>query len=486
VLGQRVWYRGEAGRWDEALRSARACGDIEPWWCAALEGLALHGLGRYGQAQAAFERALGAMDPEDAARWREPRRALHSGVRGLLDDARDRDEDGDDGGDGAGGAEASFRARLWRLSDPLYLVAGNDRLTEHYARWTVAGIREHARNPYGISWGRDLEELLVRFGWEVGWERVHGRRLGDDGVVGHQRAAGREYIPGQDGMRDPSAAAREDLQPGWERPRELYTPAYAPVILPMDGQVAAFPRGDHLVVVATTYVPPDTTLHPGDDGERPWMEAGDQAGLPDRAGLFLVPAEGEGRIRGRTRVGPGDARLVLEAPAGAWVASAEAWSPPARLAGRTRVGVRHDTVPPDVATLSDLLLVDGGPGAPGSLDEAVARARVHRVLGPTESVGVVWELNGLGWSPATVGYDLSLEATDRGLFRRLGESLGLVDRNRPLELSWEEPGPERPEPMLRHVSVDLPDVEPGTYRLRLRARVTGRGELVAHTEIAIR
>jgi hypothetical protein len=473
VLGQRVWYRGEAGRWEEALGNARACGGVEPWWCAALQGLALHGLGRFGEAEDVFDRALASMDPEEAARWREPERVLHDGVGDVVGDAPEAERE-------------ALWARLWTLADPSYLVPGNDRKTEHYARWTVAGIRKDARNPYQIRWGRDLEQLLVRFGWEVGWERVRGTRLGDDGVVGHQHPAGREYMPGEAAMRDPAAATRDDFQPGWERPRGLYTPAYAPVILPMDGQIAAFPRGDRIAVAATTFVPPDTTLHPGGDAPRPWMEPGEQADLPDRAGIFLVPVVGKGGVRDRTRVGPGDARLLVEAPAGAWVASAEAWSPPARVAGRTRVGIRRDTVPPDVATLSDLLLVDGGPAAPASLEEAVGRALVHRALGPDSPVGVVWEVGGLGWSPATVRYDLSVEAAERGLLRRLGEGLGLVGRNRPLELSWEEPGPERPSPMLRHVSLDLPDVEPGTYVLRLRARISGRGELISRTEIVIR
>ncbi len=281
VLGQRVWYRGEAGRWGEALDNARACGPVEGWWCAALEGLALHGMGRFEDAERAFDRALATMDPEEAARWRAPGRVLRSGARDVLDDAAEEEREG-------------IRSRLWTLADPSYLVPGNDRKTEHYARWTVAAIRKDARNPHQIRWGSDMDQLLLRFGWEVGWERIRGLRLDESGVVGHQHPAGREYMPGEEAMRDPAEAPREAFQPGWERPRALYTPAYAPVILPMDGQIAAFPRGDRLVVVATTFVPPDTTLHAGDDGPRPWMDPGDQADLPDRAGIFLVPVAGRG------------------------------------------------------------------------------------------------------------------------------------------------------------------------------------------------
>jgi hypothetical protein len=215
------------------------------------------------------------------------------------------------------------------------------------------------------------------------------------------------------------------------------------------------------------------------------MEAGDQAGLPDRVGLFLVPVGGRDAILGRARTGVGEASLLLDAPAGDYVVSVEAWRPPKRVAGRTRMGLRADTVAPDVATLSGLLLVQGGGAAPASLDAAAARALVHRAARPGGSVGVVWEVRGLGWSPATLTYDLSLEAADRGFFRRIGEGLGLVDRDRPLALSWDEAGPQRPAPMLRHLALDLPDVEAGTYRLRLRARITGRATLESTTEIVI-
>ncbi|MEQ9569716.1 MAG: hypothetical protein RLN75_05955, partial [Longimicrobiales bacterium] len=72
IVGQRVVYLGEAGRWGEALRAARDCGlrAAERWWCDALEGLALHVTGRYEESEDAFDRALAAMEPEEAARWR--------------------------------------------------------------------------------------------------------------------------------------------------------------------------------------------------------------------------------------------------------------------------------------------------------------------------------------------------------------------------------------------------------------------------------
>jgi len=464
LLGQRVWYRGEAGRWEDALTAARSCGDAEPWWCAALEGLAYHGLGRYVEAEEAFGRALSLMDPRRARQWQEPRRALDRDAWKVLDRAEGQER------------EATLD-RLWMLADPLYLVSGNDRLTGHFARWTVATLREGARNAHGIRWGRDLEELMVRHGWAVGWERVRSRSLTQqpDAVVAHDHPEGRSFLPVGSGLEDPAHAGSEDFLAERDRVRSLYAPAYAPVFLPMDGQVAVFPRTDSIVVVATHFLPADTTERRGGSDSRPWLEAGDQAGRPDRAGLFLVPVGGGAPL---SRVEwAADGVSVLPAPAGAYVVSVEAWSPPARRAGRLRMGLARDSTPPDVPTLSDLLLVRGGGPEPVTLRAAAQGALLRPQVLPGDEVALVWEMGGLGWRPETVTYALVVERRDRGILRRLGQRLGLVDAQRPLSLSWSEPGPERPRILLRRVALAFAELNSGTYRVRLEAQIPGRATL---------
>ena len=98
VLGQRVWYRSEAGRWEEALRVGRACGAVEPWWCAALRGFALHGLQRYPEAEAAFERSLLLMEAERAQEWRIPRGEVDGDSRRILDGLKRAPNDSVDAG----------------------------------------------------------------------------------------------------------------------------------------------------------------------------------------------------------------------------------------------------------------------------------------------------------------------------------------------------------------------------------------------------
>jgi len=115
ILGQRIRYLGEAGRWEDAVRLAGVCGGAASSWCSVLEGFALHGMGRYEAALELFHRGLETMESEEARKWRDPSVLLDGNGADVLEDAADEDEWED------------VRARVWTLADPLYLVAGNDR-----------------------------------------------------------------------------------------------------------------------------------------------------------------------------------------------------------------------------------------------------------------------------------------------------------------------------------------------------------------------
>ncbi|MGE0159369.1 MAG: hypothetical protein AB7T31_08135 [Gemmatimonadales bacterium] len=476
VLGQRVWYRADGGDWEAALAVARDCLDVSTWWCSALEGLALHGLRRFVEAKLAFDVALARMDPELALEWRVPERAVDRDGREVLAAV-------------VTAADASLDVvleRLWLLADPLYLVDGNDRETAHYARWTVAKLREDARNPYRIRWGRDLEELTVRHGWEIGWERVRGGQIGrPDDVVGHKEPEGRDYLPRGRTLADPTTASASDLVAGRGRPRSLYAPPYAPVLLPMEGQLARFPRGDRLVVVASQFLPEDTTFHAHHEHPRPWMEAGDQSGMPDRVGLFAVPVDGGARVA-TTRVGSAAGALAVEVGAGAWLLSSESWSPERRRAGRHRAVVDHVPTQPGAAVLSDLLLLAPAVPSPVSLEAAVPHALAVREIAPGDSVAIVWEVSGLGYRPEILDFEVTVERTDRNVLRRLGEILRLAPPPTAVAISWEEAAPDRPAVAFRYLDIALPALEEGRYEVTLRLRTQGRSDAVARTELRVR
>lgn len=513
ILGQRVWYRAEADDWGRALGAAARCGlaEDERWWCHALEGFALHGMGRYRQAEATFETALAGMDPERAHRWTVPRWPVDGDARELLEEeAGERGRastagmvDSQTAQARAAGPEAGpLLDRLWALADPLWLVPGNDRRTAHLARWTASEIRDGARNPFRLPWGDDLTELTVRHGWQEGWERIHARSLTyEDQVVGHDHPMGRDYMPPGEVLLDPSGAEAEDLQPGVPRPRSLHAPDYAPVLLPMEGQVAVFPRDGGVVVAAAHFLPDDTTFHSDHGHPLPWLGPGDQADLPDRIGLFALSvgdetprAEGptpglpvahrprtarRPHLLGVQRAGGTGGALLLELPPGDHVVSAESWSPRRRRAGRLRVGVPARPVVPDVATLSDIVLLRPGPEEPATLEEAVDRLLPRPRVAPGQPFAIGWEVSGLGFRPETLRFQVSIQRSDRDVFHRIGDFLGLSDPPRPLNLSWEEPGPVEPGHLFRYLELDVPALEEGEYEIRLVLRTAERSDAVS-------
>ena len=395
ILGQRIRYLGEAGRWEEAVRLARACDGAASSWCSVLEGFGLHGMGRYEAALDRFSRGLETMNADEARTWRDPSMLLDGKGSDVLKDAGDRN------------AWEEVRARVWTLADPLYLVAGNDRESEHYARWTFSKMSDGARNAWGMRWGDDLEEIAVRYGWDRGWEQVRpavGAAGGLPSVIGHQLSGGKAFAPPGRVLEEPSTTTPGAWLPEEKRPRSTHVPTYAPTLLPGVAQVAVLHRGDSIVVAASTELPvnPDTvpkgvtnrTLT-GDEivaeGPIPWPQPALLEG-PEQTGLFLVD-EG-GRIRG-TSGNLREGALHLTVPAGRYLLSVEAWAPEEGLGGRIRHGITTESIPDDLATLSDLILLHPADSLPETLASALPSMRSSAQLESDSPLVLGWR--SLGW-----------------------------------------------------------------------------------------
>ena len=134
ILGQRVYYLTDMGAWTHAANLARRCGGRTHWWCTALAAYVHHKRGLWTVADEVFAQALDQMPPDTAARWRAPEHLLEDSAWEIYQNAADKE---------------SLEERLWMLSDPLYLVEGNDRKTEQYARQVLIRIREKLRGCWG-------------------------------------------------------------------------------------------------------------------------------------------------------------------------------------------------------------------------------------------------------------------------------------------------------------------------------------------------
>lgn len=216
---------------------------------------------------------------------------------------------------------------------------------------------------------------------------------------------------------------------------------------------------------------------PGEPGMAP-VAGGDgkPAAKPVRAGLFVVQ---DGLVQGgaQTEVDAGGAvRLSAVAPWSRWgVVSMEAWEPATRLAWRQRLAMGFREVPPDLFTLSDLMLLESG-AEPGDLEDLVGVLRTSTEAAGDEALGLAFEVYGLRSPAERVGFKAWVEKRDPGLFARFARWLGLGSREE-VTVGWRESGPDRPGPLFRTFSIRLPELEPGTYEVVIEVSAWGRSPL---------
>ena len=443
IVGQRVRYLIEARRDADAVAAAAECG-ATPWWCASLRGLALHRAGDYAGAESAFADALAGMPAEQRCRWTD----ISVFLEGSAATRYRRLPCAERG---------SMERRFWWLARPLYGLAGNDLLTEFFARRTMSRLEQQARSAYNMSWGWDVDELLMRYGWPTWWTRDRPSTLSSMGpvIVGHEPTPSFFFHPAERLLLavEPGDARPEDWEPRRSLPRARFAPAYAASFSDLRAQVAVFRRGDSALVVAA-YESPADSLFEG---------AGVQATLAlardDSSAIVLA--------RGRHPAGATEA-LVAVARGGPLLVSVELTAPATRGVARTRFGVR--TPPPSGRiALSDLLLHEpAGTGVAG-LEEIARRALGSTRLPAGGSVGLYWETYGLPPEGEPLSLTLSVERIGVPWHTRAAERLGLSARVTPLRIRWPEVPARDRSFASRTIDVDLSALPPGRYRIRLTA-----------------
>lgn len=484
ILGQRIRYLGEGGRWEKALALARGCRGGPPWWCPALQGYVLHRAGRTLEASEAFGEALSRMDSEMAGRWRDPGLLLDYATGRWLKDPR-------------GLSREEALRRFWRLADPLFLTPGNERFTEHLARRFGVLLLEDSDLTLGIPWGRSLEALLLRYGFVAGWERIPAGMTGagsylEADVVEHHHPDSRGLLPPLEALKDPSGLPPGVWVPLHKRPTSASAPLAAPLVVEGRAQTAVLRRGGDILVLAAYEVPSDTLLE-GRGGEgsgeglfrAPWQPRPDVSSKDTLTGLYLLADTGAWAplsVLG----GGGRGRIQLLAPPGGYLLSMEVWSPGELWASRVRHGIRVEAIPPDLPALSDLLLLEVAPDLPESLREARPRLLTASEVRRGGRVTVAWEVYGLGYRQDVLTFGLTLEEDEVGVVRRMLNRIGLFRTLPPLKLSWTEPGPSRTGVVFRAVDLELPEVGPGLYTLRLEMEMPYRGKVVSRRSILVR
>lgn len=450
-------YLVEAGRPAAALTAARAC-RAALWWCEALAGLALHAGGDFAGADSAFQVALRDMPPDERCRWSdvslllegelyERYRRLTCEERGPLD------------------------ARLWWLAQPLYALPGNDRRTEHFARLTMAHVEGDARTTYGLSWGDDLRQIMLRFGWPSYWtqETSSAGGFSDPLVVGHEPTPSVHFMPGGRAVDDPASARPDDWTLDAKRPRERYAPAYAASFTSLEHQAALFRRGDSALVVAAYDLSGDTLFA---------NRSVEAALVLARDGHTIAVS------RHTTQAGATDV-LVAGAERGPLLFSLEVTAPGERRVARARYGIGRPDTPDQRVSLSDLLVFDPPDSLPTSLAGVILSVPGSMRVRSDRKLGLFWEIYGLEPAGEVVSTSLTLTSEHRGWLRRAAESLGLAARRSAVRLRWEEM-PERHGSVAgRALAVDLSSLLPGRYRIELAIEATGQEPVTATRDIQV-
>ena len=438
VMGMLVRYDIEADRADSALKVARACTGTG-WWCAALQGLALHTVNEHVAATAAFQRMLKEMPQNLRCQWTE------IGLWLASDSATQR----------------AYRARpceeriksdlkLFRLAQPLWSIPTNDLYNELLARHAMSMVHSFGRIPYDIGWGNDLLESQVRYGWPVNWSVQNGG-VADSrapSVIGHEPTPSYDFLANTSVLANPFTATAEDWPLNRKKARMRYAPRYASGFGIPPYQFARFRRGDSTVVAGAYRLIRELEMGRG----------------PYNAALVLDALDGkEPMIMRRDNAAANGAILARIGPT-PFLASLEIVAPNGRRAARVR-----EAVQPLASTrkVSDILLTTkGDPSAKPSLETAMTMAFGGADIDGGTTIGLYWE-NYLDVNPAQPAQTL-IRATRVGasFMQRLSSTLKLSKAVQPVSQRISDPG--RPDGLPgRSISLSWPQVPDGDYLLTL-------------------
>ena len=198
--------------------------------------------------------------------------------------------------------------------------------------------------------------------------------------------------------------------------------------------------------------------------------------------MFVLTPEGERLVdqRGGAREGVVTARVAN----GDYIFGVEVFDDADDRAWRVRGGVRQPDLPFGLAGVSDVVLLDAGGDLPESLDEALPRVLGSTRVTPGETFVAAWEVYGLqAGESAIVG--ITMQDADPGLLARATQFLRLTTPEAPVEMSWQEAGPDQLGTVFRAIALTLPEVEPGEYDLILTVQLSGRSPIEVGTRLIV-
>jgi len=441
VNGMLVRYLIESGRPGVAVATAQRCTGTS-WWCAALEGLALHEENRHAASAVAFDKALAAMPAQQRCAWTD----LVLWIDPLAQDAYRAVPCA---------RRATENARVLRMAQPLWMLPSNDLANEVLARRTMSRVHSLGRIPYDLQWGDDLLESQMRYGWPTAWSVQNGG-VADPrppSVTGHEPTPSYDFMPVRTAIETPVGASDDSWELRRAKARMRYAPRYASGFGELPHQFSRFKRGDTTLVAGAYRLVRELEM-----GRAPYV-----------AGLTLDAFDGS--VAQQVLRDSAKANGALIAPITAPVlASLEVLAATGRRAARVRTTVQP--LPRETRLSDYLLLQQGDASLAPSLERNALQAYGSLDIEAGTAVGVYWEV----YRPATPSAPLqvSLRATKLGssFFQRLSASVGLSKALTPVFIRYADNG--RPDGGAgRSLTVNFPAGIAGDYQLTLIVAAAG-------------
>jgi hypothetical protein len=456
--GQRARYLIEAGRASRAreLASANHCG-AERWWCAALEGLALHVTERYRAADSVFAIALDSMPPAQRCAWLDLRKLVTRALSREMERATCAERE-------------ALAGRLWLLSQPTWTTPGNDLRTEHLARHTMAEIQASSAIAHGMRFADDSRELMVRYGWSEWFTRSdppHGLSTSPGvRVTGHGREPSFAFFPDVPSLaRVPTIAATAwDFRDSLARAR--YAPRHVRGAYELPHQLARVLRGDSMEITVAYAVTDPRLAH-------------------DSLASHIVVLYDDLKRAGTAELTADRARGILRiiVPRDTVIASLEV-----RGDSTMRVARARYTVAPLACArvcVSDIVLFDGEKRTDSTdLTSALASALTKPRHSVRQPLGVYWEAYG---GIDTSGVEVSLMVTPRSpsRMRRIATALRLAREQSPIRLRWRAAPQVGTAIAAESVVLRLPHAARGGYRVVLTLKSPDGTAVTSSREIEL-
>jgi hypothetical protein len=431
-------------------------------WCLALRAFVMDQYSYYREADSLYTLALEFLPGAVACRWRDITPLLDHQVGTAY---QDLDCEG----------RRDLEERFWMLSDPLYMIAGNERRTAHYSRRLLDSLYAGGPSPFDrpgfpMPWTSELATVVLRYGMADLWVTVADGPWPPMNPVSWavQGTPNFSFVPVGVSFSDDEQISSNDfrIRMPIDSARERYRPDYDFVGDLSHFQVAAFPRGDSMLVAAVL----DLQAEPLREAA-PFTAAFFMSPSADRAPQVVADTSVYDRIEATFLV-PRERQLM----------SIEVLADTLRIAGRSRF-----TVEATSARMSDLLLFLPSGDLPKSVEEALKLTIGGPSVDRTKPLGLFWELDTPPGDSAT-DMQITVRALDPprgGIIGRIRSLFGGQPNPVALTTSWQISRTRLDTENGQAIALGIGSLKPGEYEVELLATSPDGERLTAARRITV-